>query len=387
MILLEKSLARLNELWSLTRYEGAELSEYAESLVFQETRKGIVILGLVSLLLLSTSALAYALLGFEALYVYSCVVLAVLSLHVAVSARVVQEINTLYLLGITLLVVNGVAFVLLAHHSGSLNSALFASVILLFLVMPLVPWGVREALLIVLLVYFLFTLSTISVDGRFEKETLWMLQFSMLGAGLTTLTVIGRNVMVRKIDFRTRFELEKAHDRMELLSLKDPLTGAWNRRFLDQKFMDIRTTYDLNKNTMHLALIDVDNFKTLNDSQGHDYGDLVLRRLVANFLALFSGNEHLIRMGGDEFLLILSQDDPENIIQQGATALRTDPQLFSGSADSQVNVSVGLVSIDVKSNLSLDLIYRQVDEELYQAKERKNRESKCSSQAPVLSGV
>ncbi|MCU7856575.1 MAG: hypothetical protein KZQ79_12945, partial [Candidatus Thiodiazotropha sp. (ex Lucinoma borealis)] len=173
MILLEKSLARLNELWSLTRYEGAELSEYAESLVFQETRKGIVILGLVSLLLLSTSALAYALLGFEALYVYSCVVLAVLSLHVAVSARVVQEINTLYLLGITLLVVNGVAFVLLAHHSGSLNSALFASVILLFLVMPLVPWGVREALLIVLLVYFLFTLSTISVDGRFEKETLW----------------------------------------------------------------------------------------------------------------------------------------------------------------------------------------------------------------------
>ncbi|MCU7871316.1 MAG: GGDEF domain-containing protein [Candidatus Thiodiazotropha sp. (ex Lucinoma borealis)] len=387
MTLLEKSLARLNELWSLTRYEGAELSEYAESLVFQETRKGIVILGLVSLLLLSTSALAYTLLGFEALYVYSCVVLAVLSLHVAVSARVVQEINTLYLLGITLLVVNGVAFVLLAHHSGSLNSALFASVILLFLVMPLVPWGVREALLIVLLVYFLFTLSTISVDGRFEKETLWMLQFSMLGAGLTTLTVIGRNVMVRKIDIRTRFELEKAHDRMELLSLKDPLTGAWNRRFLDQKFLDIRTAYDLNGNTMHLALIDVDNFKILNDSQGHDYGDLVLRRLVVNFLALFSGNEHLIRMGGDEFLLILSQDDPESILQQGAIALRTDPQLFSGSADSQVNVSVGLVSIDVKSNMSLDLIYRQVDEELYQAKERKNRESKCSSQATVLSGV
>lgn len=387
MTLLEKSLARLNELWSLTRYEGAELSEYAESLVFQETRKGIVILGLVSLLLLSASALAYALLGFEALYVYSCVVLAVLSLHVAVSARVVQEINTLYLLGITLLVVNGVAFVLLAHHSGSLNSALFASVILLFLVMPLVPWGIREALLIVLLVYFLFTLSTISVDGRFEKETLWMLQFSMLGAGLTTLTVIGRNVMVRKIDIRTRFELEKAHDRMELLSLKDPLTGAWNRRFLDQKFLDIRTAYDLNGNTMHFALIDVDNFKILNDSQGHDYGDLVLRRLVVNFLALFSGNEHLIRMGGDEFLLILSQNDPESILQQGAIALRTDPQLFSGSADSQVNVSIGLVSIDVKSNLSLDLIYRQVDEELYQAKERKNTEKKYSSQAPVLSGV
>jgi diguanylate cyclase (GGDEF)-like protein len=122
---------------------------------------------------------------------------------------------------------------------------------------------------------------------------------------------------------------------------------------------------------MHLALIDVDNFKQLNDSQGHDYGDLVLRRLVANYCALLSENEHMIRMGGDEFLLILSADDPTDMIQQGMTALRTDAQLFPGSYERQVNVSVGLVSIDVDSELTLDEVFREADKALYRAKENK----------------
>jgi diguanylate cyclase (GGDEF)-like protein len=369
MELIQKTLSRLSYLWSVSDYEGTELSQYAESLVFVDTKKGLTTLGFISCLLLSTSSLVYSLLGFDLLYVYSCAVLAILSLHVAVSVRVIRETLILHLLGIMLLVVNGMAFALLAHHSGSLNSALFASVILLFLIMPLVPWGMREAILIVLLVYLLFTISTLSVEGRFERETLLMLQFAMLSASLTTLTVIGRSVLIRKGDIKSRFELEKAHSRMEQLSLKDPLTGAWNRRFLDQKFTQIRSSYSCNK--MHLALIDVDNFKQLNDSHGHDYGDLVLRRLVANYCALLSENEHMIRMGGDEFLLILSSDAPTDMIQQGMTALRTDAQLFPGSYEHQVNVSVGLVSIDVDSDLTLDEVFREADKALYRAKENK----------------
>jgi diguanylate cyclase (GGDEF)-like protein len=122
---------------------------------------------------------------------------------------------------------------------------------------------------------------------------------------------------------------------------------------------------------MHLALIDVDNFKQLNDSHGHGYGDLVLRRLVASYCALLSENEHMIRMGGDEFLLILSSDAPTDMIQQGMTALRTDAQLFPGSYEHQVNVSVGLVSIDVDSDLTLDEVFREADKALYRAKENK----------------
>lgn len=355
--------------------------------MFGDTRRGLMTLGVVSMVLLAGSALAYAAFGFDTVYVYSCSVLAALSLHVTASARAVNETRVLYLLGTTLLVVNGVAFVLLAHHAGSLNTALFAAVILLFLVMPLVPWGMKEAALIVLLVYLLFTLSTLSVAGRFDHETLWMLQLAMLGAGISTLTVIARNVLIRRDDIRTRFELEKAHDRMRLLSLKDPMTGAWNRRFLEQRFDEIREGYRAQGQTLHFALIDIDDFKSLNDQQGHDYGDLVLCRLVAGFLALFRGDEHLVRLGGDEFLLLMSGDDPLALLQQGAMALRTDPQLFSGSASSQVTVSIGLASLPPAAQTGLDTLYRQADEALYRSKAGKGQDRRDCVQVAGAGGV
>jgi len=380
----ERTAAGLSELWSMTAFDGAELSSYAQSIVFEDTRKGVVALGLVSLFLLAASALVYALLGYDTIYVYSSSVLAALSFHVSVSARSVKEIRALYLLGMTVLVVNGVAFVLLAHHAGAFNTALFASVILLFLLMPLVPWGLREAAVIVALVYAVFTTSTLSVAGRFDHNTLWMLQFAMITAGVTTLVVISRNTLVRRDDVKTRFELVKAHDHMELLSLKDPLTGAWNRRFLEEQFDEIRSEYRKSGCGMHFALIDIDDFKNLNDSLGHDYGDRVLHRLVANYLALFSGSEHMIRLGGDEFLLLMKDDSPVERIEQGATALRTDPQLLSASADTQVAVSIGLISVPAQSHATLKEIYRRADQALYRSKAAKEEREHGSLVATVL---
>jgi len=353
--------------------------------MFSDTRKGVFILAVVTLLMLSTATLLYALLHFDSVYIYTCSVLAVFSLHIAISSRTVQEIKVLYLLGITLLIVSGMAFVLLAHQAGAFNSALFGSVILLFLVMPLVPWGLREALLIVLLVYLMFTLSTLSVEGRFEQETLWVLQFIMLGAGATTLIVIGRSIAVRKHDIKTRYELEKARHRMELLSLKDPLTGAWNRRFLEQRFQEIVSGYREAGRDFHFALIDIDNFKQLNDSKGHDYGDLVLRRLVANFLVHFTDNEHLIRIGGDEFALLFSADNPRQLVEGSATALKSDPELDVASAECQVQISIGLVTTRPQEQASMDSIYRTADQALYQAKSRPEKHKIESGLVHVVS--
>ncbi len=262
-----------------------------------------------------------------------------------------------------------------------------SSVILLFMVMPLVPWGLREAVLIVVLVYLVFTLSTLSVKGRFDADTLLMLQFAMLGAGLSTLTVITRAILVRREDIKSRYELLKAHDRMALLSLKDPLTGAWNRRFLEQKFSHIVSDFHAHGDAAHFVLIDVDNFKQLNDAHGHDYGDLVLRRLVASFLAQFSGHEHLVRMGGDEFAMVMSGNEAEASIRRGAAALRTDTELFAGSADRQVFLSVGLVTIAPGQDASLDTVYRLTDQALYKAKKSKIEQLPGFSLEAVRYGV
>lgn len=237
--LFRRSMNSLSDMWSLTDFTRIEVSDYAEKLMFVDTRKGIVTLCWVLFFILAFSAALYHHLGYAYIYVYSTSILAVLSLHMSISVRFITETRVLYLLATTLLVINGVAMVLLAHQSGGFDSALFASIVLLFLVMPLVPWGLREALLIVFLVYAVFTASTLSVEGKFNTDTLWILQFVMLGASLTTLVVISRNIMMRRNDIETRYELEQAHDHMQMLSLKDPLTGAWNRRFLEQKFHEI----------------------------------------------------------------------------------------------------------------------------------------------------
>ena len=363
-------LAGLRDLWSLTQFGQPGLTEYAEQSMFRDTQKGIIILAGISMLMLLSAAILYRALGFGNIYLYTCLTLTVLSLHIAVSARTVREIRVLYLLGITLLVLNAVAFVLLAHQTGSINSALLGSVILLFLVMPLVPWGLREALAIILLVYLVFTLSTNSVEGRFDGRTLWVLQYIMVGSGIITLIVVGRNIVVRKHDLATRFELEKARERMELLSLKDPLTGAWNRRFLEQRFDAIVAGYRRRGQALHFALIDIDNFKQLNDHEGHNYGDLVLRRLASSFMASFSGDEYLIRVGGDEFALVFPDSVPEQVIERAARALDSDRQLKNAGASGRVRISTGIVSAGPDDNVSLEHIYRLADDALYRAKAR-----------------
>jgi len=275
-------LDKLFELWSLTSFNDSGLAEYAEELVLHDTRKGVMVLGLVSLLLLAFGAFFYSLLGFDQIYIYSYSILAMLSGHMYFSARAIKDIRALYLLSMAILVINGVVLVLMAHQVGAISLALFASVILLFLVMPLVPWGLREAVIIVVMIYAVFTFSTLSVEGRFEDQTLWILQFVLLGAGLSTLTVIGRTAIVRKDDLQARYELEQARSKMEMLSLVDPLTGSWNRRFLEQRFHEIIADYRKTNDQFYFAVLDIDNFKTINDSFGHDYGDLVLKRLAAD---------------------------------------------------------------------------------------------------------
>ncbi len=355
----------------MTDFRQDELSDYARSLMFIDTRQGIMTLSRVLFLLLAASAALYSVLGYEQIYIYSFSVLAVLALHMSWSVRVITETRVMYLLATTLLVIIGVAMVLLAHQTGSFDLALFASVVLLFLVMPLVPWGLREALVIIALVYLVFTASTLSVSGRFDIETLWVLQFIMIGASITTLIVIARNIVLRRNDIATRYELKVAHDRMELLSLRDPLTGAWNRRFLEQNFHQIINDYRSDNKAVYFAIVDINDFKPLNDTYGHDFGDLVLCRLVDTFIAALDRNAYLVRMGGDEFAILMSSDDPKALLQKTADQLHSDPELKRDRGRFTVNLSIGVVEIPGGKTISLDQFYQTADQVMYQAKQRK----------------
>jgi diguanylate cyclase (GGDEF)-like protein len=362
---------KITGLWSITDFATGDLNRYAEGFMTHEVRRGVMTLGIASLVLLAGAAFLYRSLGFSHMYVYTCGVLALLALHVTLSSRTVKETQVLYLLSITLLVVSGSAFVLLAHQTGSFSAALLSSVVLLFMVVPMVPWGLREASTVVLLIYLVFTLSTLSVGGRFDAKTLWILQFMMLGAGMVTLTIVARHVGLRKNDIKARFDLENAHQQMERLSYEDGLTGAWNRRFLDVQFNRLLRRFREQGRRVNFALLDVDDFKLINDGFGHSYGDTVLQSLVQALRKRLGEQNYVFRVGGDEFALLFDMVDAPRCLRAAASDARLLVTPPEADLPLQLSFSIGVIEVPDSCETGLDTLYKEADKALYLAKTRK----------------
>ncbi len=372
---MKQLIEQIGQLWSTTRFQARELRVYAEEHMVDETRTGVRAMSVVFLLLLLGSVLVYDKIGLGRQYLYTCAALAALSVHVYFSARAINEIKTLHVLGMTLLIISGTAFVLLAHQTGAFGAALFSSVVLLFMVIPMVPWGLREASLVTLLIYAVFSSSTWSVGDRFPAETLWTLQLFMFAAATVSLTLVARGASVRKQDIATRFELEKSHQKMELLSYQDALTGAWNRRFLEGEFDAYNERMQKVGVLVHFALLDVDDFKQMNDLCGHMYGDQVLCWMAACLQEQLGDVGFAVRTGGDEFGLLLAGDEPEARIVEAIQTVRAVASLEGRKGAPEVSISVGLVTLLPGVEVSLDVAYQAADRELYQAKEGKEADS------------
>ena len=110
----------------------------------EEARSGVRTLAALFLVPLLGTALFSSRLGLEQSYFYGFLALAALAVHIHFSSRAVHDIGALYLLGMVLLVVSGTTFVLIAHSTQALGPVIFASVGLLFMAIPTVPWGLRE---------------------------------------------------------------------------------------------------------------------------------------------------------------------------------------------------------------------------------------------------
>ena len=119
------------------------------------------------------------------------------------------------------------------------------------------------------------------------------------------------SVIWMAINITRRKNLEK---RLRDLAEKDPLTGAFNRRHFMQvleKSCSIAKRY---KNPLSILVLDIDNFKSINDTFGHKAGDTVLKALVDYCQEAFRGSDLFARLGGEEFIVLLRNTDlPEAI--------------------------------------------------------------------------
>ena len=95
-------------------------------------------------------------------------------------------------------------------------------------------------------------------------------------------------------------------------NLVDGLTGLYNRKYLDE-FIDKKMPHELSKGmTYAIMFLDIDYFKMVNDTYGHDAGDAILQKLSSTMKGAITENEFIIRFGGEEFLIIMKNPTPES---------------------------------------------------------------------------
>lgn len=168
-------------------------------------------------------------------------------------------------------------------------------------------------------------------------------------------TALARSVRARLQTGRLRAE----RDRFARESLTDSLTGLANRRALETRLQEVTPSSTL-------IMVDIDQFKPINDEFGHDIGDQVLRRIGGILLECIRPGDLAARLGGDEFVVVLDAADRQVALRRGdevAERIATEPwsDLHLGL---QVHASVG-VAWGATGGVAL---YREADEGLYRAK-------------------
>lgn len=155
-------------------------------------------------------------------------------------------------------------------------------------------------------------------------------------------------------------------------AVTDALTGLYNRRYLESHFERISERLKEEGKPISLLMLDVDHFKAVNDTHGHDVGDLVLQAIARRLVSNLRGFDTAIRFGGEEFVVLLP-DAPltaavstaERLCKAVSASLVPVPGLAEGL---QITASLGTATIQAGDE-SLDMLVKRADEALYQAKE------------------
>ena len=159
--------------------------------------------------------------------------------------------------------------------------------------------------------------------------------------------------------------LEQRNKQLVQMATKDRLTGINNRHMFEEQFENERAYTRRYHSTLHLVILDIDHFKTVNDTYGHIIGDSVLREFATILNKNARSSDFLARWGGEEFVLLLHNSSDADAYKV-AEKLRRTVAAYEHETVGQITCSVGLCRID--PILSLNENLSQADHALYQAK-------------------
>jgi diguanylate cyclase (GGDEF)-like protein/PAS domain S-box-containing protein len=174
-----------------------------------------------------------------------------------------------------------------------------------------------------------------------------------------------------------------AEERVEFLATRDPLTGLPNRMLLNDRLALGLANAARKKTRLAFMFIDLDRFKTINDSLGHDVGDELLKRVASRLSACVRASDTVARLGGDEFAIIL-----ENLPPDGQEAQSIAEKMISSLAapiqagEHQLNTSCSLgIAVFPDDGQDAQTVMKHADVAMYDAKAKGRNNYQFFSQA------
>ncbi|MGE3246446.1 MAG: PleD family two-component system response regulator [Beijerinckiaceae bacterium] len=192
---------------------------------------------------------------------------------------------------------------------------------------------------------------------------------------------VDRNELVARVrtQLRRRRYAAALRDNVQAsieLALTDALTGLHNRRYLENHLAAMLDHSVKNGRNLVMAILDIDHFKMVNDSYGHDAGDEVLKGFAERVKRVVRGADLMCRLGGEEFVVVMPETNlalAQTIAERIRGSVQAEPFTIDGGARAiPVTVSIGLAQ--TTPDADPDALFRRADRALYRSKnEGRNR--------------
>ncbi|HEX5801446.1 MAG TPA: diguanylate cyclase [Azospira sp.] len=208
--------------------------------------------------------------------------------------------------------------------------------------------------------------------GRVNELETFNARLERRAAVGAALLQVARSALDREVSKRlwTEQDMSQENQRLRRQSLRDPLTGLYNRRYLEESLAREESRAQRSGRPLGMMMIDIDHFKRCNDTHGHAVGDAVLRAVSRFMESLARAEDILCRYGGEEFVLVMTNTDLE-MLRQRAEALRRGVSALSiGHREGgigRITLSIGL-AVFPEHGHSAAAVLQAADAALYEAK-------------------
>ena len=246
----------------------------------------------------------------------------------------------MFVSGTFLLVLLGEAHLLWGHRRGSLAAKLMLATIFMFCA--------------VMLLRFVTASMQLGPSGIYTYSLIQAIYLGTFSFGVLLLSMSG--ILLAS---------EKVHDEMQHLVRHDALTGAMSRNAILDVVSHEFSRVKRGSSNLSILMIDLDHFKQINDTYGHQAGDKVLTDLVEMVKSTIRQPAQIGRYGGDEFLVALPDTNPE---QAALVAHRIMEMSRNSGASPKVSISIGLATQDNAKDTDMNQLIKRVDNALYLAK-------------------